>query len=341
MPFAYPWFFLLFILLMGGGWWIFRRNFFSHKSIPELLFSKMRNWIRDDQKIRKKYWFLLAALFFFLLVGFRPQWGQKEHVIAYEGLDIVFLMDVSRSMYAEDFSTQNRTIDRLTVAKELIKNFIQKRYQDRFGLIVFSGESFVSVPLTFDQTIFLNLLETAGPEDVRIGGTNLSDAIGSALERLTVHSEDQRGKAIILITDGDQTVDRGLQAISRIAQQKNIPIFPVGIGSTSGVKIPQGRDVFGHVVYLQYQGQDVITRINEATLKQIAQLSGGRYFHAESFEDLRYITQDLDALPKNILEKLNITTKEERYQWFFLVGFVCFVIFLFFPTGRHISFESD
>ena len=318
---------------MAGAVWGMYIRFFRLTGV-QLLFSRMRNWQDNPQNMKRKYAFLLAAFFFLLLAGLRPQWGVKENVIQYEGLDILFAMDVSKSMNALDFSTQNRTIDRLRVAKELIKNFVQPRYQDRFGLVVFAGESFVSVPLTFDQAIFLNLLESAGSHEVAVGGTNLAEAIGSSLERLTVHAEEQRGKAIILITDGDQTVDRGIEALATMAKQKNTPIFTVGIGSTSGVKIPEGTDVFGNTLYAQYQGQDVLTKINEETLKRIAELSGGGYFHAEDFSDLKYITRSLEALPKNILEKLNVTTQEDRYQWFVLLGLICFLFFLFYPTGR-------
>lgn len=334
MPFAYPWFLLVALAIIAGGWYLLHRQESSNSSWGKHLLLMMRNWIRNEKNIRWRKWLLFAALICFSLAALRPQWGQKENVIRYEGLDIVFALDVSRSMQALDFSTSTRTIDRLKVSKELIKNFVQNRYQDRVSLITFAGESFVSVPMTFDREMFLNFLETAGPDDVSIGGTNLAEAIGVALERLTVQAETQRGKAIVLITDGDQTVDRGITSLATIAKQKNVPIFTVGIGSTEGVRIPEGRDVFGKTVYIQYQGKDVVSKLNEETLKTIAKTSGGAYFHAEEFGDLKKVAEYLNELPTDILEKLNITDQEERYQWFLLLGFFCFLGYVFLPEGR-------
>lgn len=332
-PFLYPWMVVVVLLAVLAGGMLLRR-FLRLSREDEGPFVQMRNWIPDFEKTKRKHIFLYAALIFLFVALMRPAWGEKENIIRYEGLDIVFALDVSRSMNAEDFSTQNRTINRLKVAKELIKNFIQKRPQDRFSLINFSGDSFVSVPLTFDHHIFLNFLEQASREDVNVGGTNLSDVIGTSIERLTVRENDQRGKAMILITDGDQTFDRNIGSIAALAAQKKIPIFTVGIGSLEGTRIPQGRDVFGSPIYLQYQGRDVITKLNEETLETIAQVSGGRYFHAGGFEDLQNLTEDLNRLPTQMMEKLNITDREERYAFFVGMAFFLFLLFLFYSDTQ-------
>ena len=333
-PFVYGYWTLLAIPILLGGLYLVSRDFRRREQMQKNTLLQMRNWEHNWEFVRIKSVALLCAFFFFILAGFRPQWGMKEDVILYDGLDIMFAMDVSKSMHALDFSTQTRAIDRLMVAKELIKNFVQDRYSDRFGLVVFAGEPFVSVPLTFDKDIFIDFLESSSERDVSVQGTNLAEALGVSLERLTVQSESHRGKAIILITDGDETVNSKITQLATIAKKNKIPIFTVGIGSLQGVRIPEGRDVFGRTIYKKYKGKDVFTKLNERPLKQIAKITGGQYFHAEEFSDLKNISKDLKKLPTDILEDLNYTDREDRYQIFVLLGFLCLLVYFFLPNGK-------
>lgn len=334
IPVAYPYLIPVILLCIGGaGYALYRYIQKKQKWSNRLLFA-MRNWKEDRKKVKQKHIILFIALLFLVSAGVRPQWGIRENVIQYEGLDIVFVLDVSKSMNALDFSTTRQQINRLQVSKELIKNFVQTRNQDRFGLILFAGESFVSVPITFDREVFFNFLDSAQEGDVTLPGTNIAEALGVALERLTVRDDEKRGKAIVLITDGDETVNSEIQSLANISAEKQIPIFSVGIGSTSGVRIPEGTDVFGRVLYKQYKGHDVVTKLNEEVLKEIASLSGGKYFHAEEFHDLNGVSEALNDLPKAIMEKLNVNLREDRYQIFVFIGFCAFLIYLFFPTGK-------
>lgn len=326
---------IIFLGLVGiWGWFEFR---YTQKK--KWFFQ--RNWNHNEKDDHWKKRFFFAACLFFLLGTLRPQWGISEEAIEYKGLDILWVLDVSKSMRALDFSTENQTVNRLQVSKSMINNFVQKRSQDRFGLIAFAGDSFVSVPLTFDRTLFLNFLEDTSEKDVARGGTNLQEAIGVSLERLTVNKDEERGRAIILITDGDQTVNTEIENLSASAGKNNIPIFTIGVGSLDGVRIPEGRDVFGRMVYKQYKGHDVVTKLNESVLKRIASLSGGEYFHAESLKDIEELYTKLDQLPVDVLEVLNQQKKKERYQLFFILGFFSFCLSVFIPFSAWNQFLTQ
>ncbi len=293
-----------------------------------------RNWRYTPKVDRIRKQCLIAALFFALVGALQLQWGMSEESIEYKGLDILWALDVSKSMRALDFSNDEQSVDRLSVAKEFIDAFVEKRSTDRFGLVLFAGNSFVSVPLTFDRSLFRQFLRESSENDVSRGGTNLQEAIGVSLERLTVQDEEERGRAIILVTDGDQTENNDIRSLVQMAQTLRIPIFTIGIGSTSGVRIPEGRDVFGRMVYIQHEGYDVVTKLNEDVLRMIARGSGGEYVHADSLDDIEKVSSFLDELPVSVYETWNQTQKEERYQIFLVIALIFLCSSLFFPFDK-------
>ncbi len=142
--------------------------------------------------------FILIGLTFILIAVWRPQWGQDIQTTQKKGLDIVFTVDVSKSMRALDFSHGRDTVSRLDAVKYIVEDFVTKRKGDRIGLVEFAGESFVASPLTFDHTVFINFLKNISSDDLGKQGTNLADAIEISIARLEVQSDtEQKGKAII------------------------------------------------------------------------------------------------------------------------------------------------
>jgi Ca-activated chloride channel family protein len=275
---------------------------------------------------------LIAGLTLLLVALWRPQWGQDMQTTQKKGLDIVFTVDVSKSMKALDFSHGRELISRLDATKYVIEDFVDKRKGDRIGLIEFAGESFVASPLTLDHTVFVNFLKNISSDDLGKQGTNLADAIEISIARLEVQSETQEaGKTIVLFSDGDETISSDAKKMANIAKEKGIKIFTVGVGSEEGMPIPEGQDAFGNINYKKYKGETVITALNPEPLKEIAQITGGEYFHAETAGDLKKLSQDLDALPKKISEEENMSPKAEKYFVFAALGMMLMVLGFVLP----------
>jgi len=297
-----------------------------------LLFQNNKNVTPIKNITKIKVGLSLVGLFLILVAVWKPQWGQDNQKIQKKGLDIVFTVDVSKSMKALDFSHGNEFMSRLDATKYVVENFISKRKSDRIGLVEFAGESFVASPLTLDHSVFINFLKNISSDDLGRQGTNLADALEVSIARLEVKSQNQReGKVIILFSDGDETITSNAKKMAKMAKDKGIKIFTVGIGSEKGSPIPKGQDAFGEIVYKKYKGKTVMTALNPEPLKKIAKITEGEYFHAEKISDLNKLTKQLDELPKKISSEENITPYKERYFWFAFVGVVLFVLGFVFP----------
>lgn len=267
---------------------------------------------------------MMIGILFVVLAVWRPQWGQELQTVHKKGLDIVFAVDVSKSMKALDFSQQNQFVSRLDATKWLIKNFMKKRPSDRLGILEFAGESFVASPLTLDHTVFRNFLQNISSDDVGKQGTNLAEAIEVAILRLEIQSTEERGKAIILFSDGEETLSSDAKKMAQLAKDKGIMIFTVGVGSEDGSPIPEMQDRFGNIRYKQWKGETVITKLNPEPLTEIASDANGEYFHAEDASDLQNLSDELDKLPQKILSEKNLSPFSERYFWFALLGLLLF-----------------
>jgi Ca-activated chloride channel family protein len=213
---------------------------------------------------------LLGLVFLLLALGYDLGPSTKA-LPADGGGDILFCLDVSRSMLARDLSP-----DRLTRAKQEIKAIIKKNPQDRFGLVVFAGKARLLVPLTRDKASFQDLLKTANPLLVDQGGTDFGKALTLALDAL-VPSEPKRSPSIVLLSDGEDHGDKGSK-LAKHCKDRRIPVFCLGIGTRWGSKIPilmeNGKEVF----LKNNKGQEVLTRLHPQGLKRIAIKSAGKYF---------------------------------------------------------------
>lgn len=283
-----------------------------------------------------KYIGFVLCFLLLIIALFRPQWGIKKTTIQSNGVDIIFTLDVSQSMKAQDLSEKGRLLDRLTGAKYMIKNFVQSQPGNRYGLVIFAGEAFVSTPLTFDHSAFFTFLDGVGYDDVGAQGTVLSEALKASLDRFLKQDEDDpRGKAIILMSDGGEEMDEATEHFAAIAKADGIRVVTIGVGSKEGVLIPESRDMFGNVRHKTHKGKLVYTRLNEETLQEIADMTDGEYFHVEKSGDLEIITESLESLQKSKLEQKVENRHEDRYQWFLLPAFLCFLVFIFLPKKKN------
>ena len=233
--------------------------------------------------------------------------------------------DLSTSMLAADF----RPKDRITVAKEVLKNFIESRQNDRIGLVVFAGEAYTQCPLTLDYKVLEELLEQVRT-GVIVDGTAIGNALATAVNRL--RESDAKSRVVILITDGDNNAGNisPLQA-AEIAKQLGIKVYTILIGKGGRVPYPTGTDLFGRTTY-----EPVEIDVNPELLQQIAKATGGAYYPATDKESLESgLHAVLDSLEKSkIYEAGGSTRYDEWYARFFVPAALLGLLGLALRTSR-------
>lgn len=316
MRFAHPLFLILLGIIPVLVWDYFRRE---KRRSAALLFSDI-SIARDIKSgFRVKYRYIpmmlrMVAIFIFILSLARPQWGEREEEIITEGIDIMLTLDISGSMKAEDFKPQNR----LGAAKEVIRDFIKSRKNDRLGLVVFSRFSFTQCPLTLDYGVLLELLDK-----IEIGmiedGTAIGTAITNAVNRL--RDSTAKSKIIILLTDGINNAGKiDPLTATKVAQALGIKIYTIGAGRPGGALYPVEDPIFGK----RYVRMD--TQIDEALLQKIADETGGLYFRANDEEGLKEIYETIGKLEKTKIETKEFANYDELAGYFILPGFL--ILFL-------------
>ncbi|MBQ9818968.1 MAG: VWA domain-containing protein [Bacteroidales bacterium] len=270
------------------------------------------------ERSRSKRWIrcvLYSLAFFFFVIGLaRPQIGAKlkEHKI--RGAEIVIALDVSNSMRAEDYSP-----NRLERAKLAISRLADRLKDDRIGLVIFAGTSFVQLPVTADYVsakMFLNSISTAS---VPVQGTAIGDAIHTAAKSFSAQSEHSR--AIIIITDGENHEDDAVAA-AREAAEAGIKVYAIGVGSADGVPIPTDDGLLRDSA-----GEIVVTRLDEPALKDIAAAGGGAYVHAGNEEfGLAPIVDDIRKMEAEEFSSVVFEEYDEQFMYFFAIALLFFVL---------------
>lgn len=241
-----------------------------------------------------------------IMVLARPQSTSSWENVSTEGIDIIMALDISSSMLAEDFKP-----NRLEASKEVAMEFIAGRPDDRIGLIVFSGESFTQCPLTTDHAVLMNLFQ-----DIQSGmiedGTAIGLGLANSVSRLK--ESNVKSKVIILLTDGvnNQGEIAPLTA-AEIARTYGIRVYTVGVGTIGNAPYPF-KTAFG----VQYQ--NVPVKIDEEVLREIANLTDGRYFRAINNAKLREIYKEIDLLERSKIEVREISRKTEEYFLWALIA---------------------
>ncbi|MBM3823761.1 MAG: VWA domain-containing protein [Verrucomicrobia bacterium] len=310
--FAQPWWLLLLLLIPLLAWLrgrVGREAAFLYssvqlvKGIAGITRSSVGAWL-----VRLR-WLALAALIAGLA---RPQWTFGESKIRASGIDIVVALDISGSMAAEDFQLQGERVNRLVIAKDVLLKFIQRRENDRIGLVAFSGRAYIAAPLTLDHTFLAQNLER-----LDLGQIDDGTAIGSALVAAVNRLRDlqSKSKIVVLMTDGVNNAGKvpPLTA-AETAQALGVKVYAIGVGTRGTAPFPQ-TDMFGTKRYVP-----VPVEIDEETLKKIAANTGGRYYRADSTDTLRSIYDEIDKLETTEVEVKRFLRYEELYPWFVLPG---------------------
>jgi Ca-activated chloride channel family protein len=260
----------------------------------------------------------------------RPQIaGTRMRDLTVEGIDIVIALDISTSMNAADF----RPRDRITVAKEVLRSFIEGRSNDRLGLVVFAGEAYTQAPLTLDYHVLVEILGS-----VRTGlvedGTAIGNALATAINRL--RDSDAKSKVVILITDGDNNAGNiSPMEAAAIAQQFGIRIYTIMVGKGGRVPFPSGPDFFGKPTY-----REVEIPVNPDLLKSIAREARGSFYNAVDRQTLESGLNDiLDQLEKTKLYQAGgYQNMTEVYQPFLVLACLALLLEVILSSTRLRSF---
>ena len=273
-----------------------------------------------------KFSLLLLAWVLLIVAGSRPQYGQQEKTIKRQGIEVMVALDISNSMLAEDVAP-----NRLDRAKQILSKMIDNMVDDKVGLVVFAGEAFTQLPITCDYVSAKMFLNTITPNLISTQGT----AIGAALQTAVTSfgaTESEAGRAIILITDGENHEDDAI-AVAKQAQELGIQIFVVGIGKPEGSPIPKpgSNDYFK-----DRSGQVVVSRLNEEMCQQIAAAGKGIYVRCDNTNTaMRALQQELDRMATAELESTVYADYNEQYQSFVLIALLLIVIEFFILSRKN------
>ena len=257
--------------------------------------------------------FDLAFAFFILGIA-RPQIGAKLEERKTKGAEIMICLDVSNSMLARDYSP-----NRLERAKLAISRIADKLQDDRIGLIIFAGSSFVQLPITNDYVSAKMFLSSITTESVPVQGTAIGDAVLTAVKSFSAQSEKSR--AIVVITDGENHEDDPVDAAKKAAGE-GIKVYTIGVGSLRGEPIPVDGDLMK-----DKDGNIVVTRLDEGTLQKMAEVGGGAYVHAGNEEfGLNPIINDLRNLEAEQFNSVVFEDFDEQYMYFLAVALVLLVM---------------
>ena len=330
MRFAHPEMLWLLLLLPAIGLLAYLRLRSGRRALASALTPVMARRLTGHLAGRAREGRLaltLLALALLILGGARPQRGTQYVTAKRMGGDVIFALDVSESMLAEDLKP-----NRLQRARHEISAILDRLKGDRVGLIAFAGEAFVQCPLTLDYAAARMFLDYMTPELIPQPGTNLGEALRVAARAFSGESEGYR--ALVLITDGEDHAG-DLTEAARAAHAAGVRVFAVGIGSDAGEPIPQ-RDAAGAVQgYKQdREGRVVMTRLQEGPLRELADATDGVYVRAGGTLGLNRVVDAIDRLEKRELEGGVRILYEERYAYFVWPAAVLLLLEMWVPLRR-------
>ena len=263
-----------------------------------------------------KFWLLLAALFLLIVMLARPQLGTKISQEKRTGIETIIALDISNSMLAEDIVPS-----RLDRSKMMVENLVDHFTNDKIGLIVFAGDAFVQLPITSDYVSAKMFLSSIDPSMMATQGTDIAAAIDMATNSFT--QEEEIGKAIIVITDGEDHEGGALEA-AEAAKKKGMRVYVLGVGSPQGAPIP----IPGTGDYMKDNtGNTVMSALNEEMCKQVAAAGGGAYIHVENNSSAqKQLDNELDKLSKKETSTTVYSDYDEQFQAFGILALLLLIL---------------
>ena len=260
---------------------------------------------------RWQQWLSLLAWLLLVLATSRPQWLGESIAVPVSGRDLMLAVDLSDSMRTGDFKIGDQRVNRLQATKQVASKFIERRRGDRIGLILFGTQAYLQTPLTFDTKTINRLLQESA---IGLAGerTAIGDAIGLTIKRLDLESDNSR--VLILMTDGANTAGEvtPLKA-AQLAADRGLKIYTIGIGADEQIE----------ATWFGIRRVNPSTQLDEATLRAIASLSGGRYFRARDSKELASIYDLLDELEPVLRDTQNLRPIRALFMWPLAIALLC------------------
>lgn len=262
-----------------------------------------------------KFWLSVAALALMIVMLARPQMGSKISHEERNGIETIIAMDISNSMLAEDVVPS-----RLQKSKMLVENLVDHFTNDKIGLVVFAGDAFVQLPITTDYVSAKMFLQDINPSLIQTQGTDIARAISLSMNSFT--QQKGLGKAIILITDGEDHEGGALEA-AKEAKKKGINVFILGVGSSNGAPIPLGNGDYMR----DNAGNTVMTALNEQMCRDVAKAGSGTYIHVDNTSDAQEkLNDELSRLQKGETDNVVYSEYNEQFQAFALLALILLII---------------
>ncbi len=313
MAFAHPYFLLVLLLLPLLAWLKGQRG-----SPPAFLYSSVK-LVEGLARARRSHagnflaalrWLVLAI---FIVALAQPRLSKSTTEVKASGVDIVIALDMSGSMISEDFVVKGERVNRFNMARSVLKNFIDKRPNDRIGLVVFATQAYIATPLSLDHDFLQENLDRLEIGAIDQNSTAIGDGLGTAVNRL--RDLKAKSKIVILATDGQNNSGKldPLLAAEAAAAVK-VKVYTVGIGEQGSAPMPvfMGGQKVGY--------QNVPVDVDEDTLQKIADKTGGKYYRADNAEKFQQIYNEIDKLEKTEASVKKYTEYKELFPWFVAAG---------------------
>lgn len=284
-----------------------RRRILKKYGDPSLLSKLMESFSFKKRVVR---WILIiVAIFFFVLTGSGPQWGTKLEHITRKGVDVIFALDVSESMLAEDVKP-----NRLEMAKGKISELLESLAGNRVSMIIFAGNSYVQCPPTLDSSTLKLFLDVVDTEMIPVSGTDFSKMLDRVMELF--NNAKKKFRVLIILSDGENHGEEIWRKISKIRKQGAI-IHVIGVGTEQGNPIPLRQKEGRTIEYKKdREGKAVLTRVNADLLQKIALTGGGLYFQAtQSGGEVKKIAKAILKMEKEELSSRIHSIRESRFQY--------------------------
>ena len=315
MTFGHPYLLLLLLLLPALAWLKGRRG-----EPPAFLYSSVQ-LVRGILNITRTRagGFLSAlrwlALALFVIALAQPRLTKSETKVTASGVDIVVALDMSGSMISEDFEVRGHRVNRFNMARAVLKQFIDKRPNDRIGLVVFAAQAFIATPLTLDHDFLLQNLDRLQIGVIDENRTAIGSALTTALNRL--REVKSKSKIVILMTDGENNAGKiAPLTAAEAAEALRVKVYTIGVGMRGEAPMPAGRNPFtGETIYRRMP-----VDIDEDTLQKIAERTGGKYYRADNTERFQAIYGEIDKLEKTEKEVKKYARHRELFAWIITPG---------------------
>jgi Ca-activated chloride channel family protein len=315
--FQHPSVLLLLVPLVLFAWWLGRAG------RPSAVAHSNTELVRELAKTRRTRWgrllplvrWLSAALFVLALA--RPNIEHRHAEVHSSGVDIMLAIDVSGSMQAQDMVRPGGRSSRLDAAKEVVARFVGDRESDRIGLVAFAGQPYLVSPLTMDHDWLLQRLGALDASQVG-DGTAIGSALASGVRRLD--AQQAKSKILVLLTDGQNNAGKiAPAAAAEAAKALGVKVYTIGIGSSGEALVPITDE----------HGQEQLVKakvdVDEASMKRVAELTGGSFYRATDTQSLREVYAAIDRAEKTTRTLKAFTTHDERFAWFALPGLLLLV----------------